>query len=188
MQPITIVSGLPRSGTSMMMKMLEAGGLEIFQDGVRQADKDNPKGYYEYEKVKDLHKEATWLHEATGKAIKIISNLLLSLPTDLDYKIIFMQREMVEILASQKKMLERSGQPESEISDDVMAAKFSMHLRKVKKFLEQQKNVHTLYIDYSDVIIKPALQAEKVASFLGLRMNTAKMAAVVDKDLYRQKA
>lgn len=184
---ITIVSGLPRSGTSMMMKMLEAGGLLPFQDSVRQPDEDNPKGYYEFEKVKDLATDSSWLHKASGSAIKIISSLLFYLPEDLDCKIIFMQRDIIEVLASQKKMLGRSGQESEIISDEIMAAKFSIHLRKIKKYLAENKNTETLYLPYSDVISKPLEQAQKVASFLKYDLATEKMTQVVDKNLYRQR-
>jgi hypothetical protein len=187
MSEITIVSGLPRSGTSMMMKMLEAGGLDIFQDGVRRADDDNPKGYYEYEKVKDLNLDASWLHEAQGKVIKIISTLLRFIPANLSYKIIFMQRSMPEILASQKKMLERSGEPPGEITDAVMAAKFSMHLRKIKKILAEQDNFETLFVNYSEMIANPIPQATGINRFLGGEMDIDKMIQIVDKNLYRNK-
>src|SRR5687768_8758894 len=112
-KPIVVVSGLPRSGTSMAMKMLEAGGLSVVTDGLRTPDEDNPKGYYEDERVKRLHKEPdkTWLHEARGKVVKIISFLLKSLPPDHNYKVVLMQRNLREIVASQNKMLARLGKP-----------------------------------------------------------------------------
>src|SRR5687768_1736541 len=107
---ITVVSGLPRSGTSMMMKMLEAGGLEPVVDHVRKPDEDNPKGYYEFERVKALENDREWLPEAKGKFVKVISMLLRHLPADHRFKVIFMQRNMPEVLASQKKMLVRRGE------------------------------------------------------------------------------
>lgn len=178
---------MPRSGTSMMMKMLEAGGIKPFQDGVRQADEDNPKGYYEYEKVKDLATDASWLHKASGAAIKIISALLFHLPEDLSYHVIFMQRDITEVLASQKAMLARSGLSESEITDEVMAAKFSIHLRKVKKFLSESPNISTLYLPYAETIQTPLEQATIIASFLKMDLNTEAMAKITDKSLYRQR-
>ena len=184
--PITIVSGLPRSGTSMMMKMLEAGGLPVYQDGLRVADADNPKGYYEAERVKDLARDASWLGEARGSAIKIISSLLTYLPPDLGYKIIFMRRELPEVLASQQTMLERSGHPPGEASDEVMAAKFSIHLRKIAKFLHET-GWQVLDIKYAEVIADAAGQAARVNAFLGGALDEQKMIQVVDNSLYRQR-
>ena len=128
MKPVIIVSGLPRSGTSMMMKMLAAGGIEIHTDHLRKADEDNPQGYYEVELVKHLQHDSAWLHHMKGKAVKIISFLLYYLPLTLRYQIIFMQREMQEILMSQKKMLERSGHsPDREQDDSVVGRARCFH-------------------------------------------------------------
>ena len=107
--PIVVVSGLPRSGTSMMMQMLEAGGMEVMTDGLRAADEDNLKGYFEYETVKALHTDRNWLPEARGKAVKIISELLKYLPETQTYRIIFLRRALEEVLASQDRMLVRRG-------------------------------------------------------------------------------
>ena len=117
-EPVIIVSGLPRSGTSMMMQMLEAGGIEILSDGERQADDDNPKGYYELEAVKKTKDDASWVETATGKAVKMISQLMLDLPLDREYRVIFMRRDLQEILASQAKMLARRGGGKSADIDD----------------------------------------------------------------------
>src|SRR6185369_5935200 len=116
-EPVIIVSGLPRSGTSMMMSMLVAGGIKAMTDSIRTADEDNPKGYFELEKVKELEKDHLWLSDAAGKAIKIISALLKHLPREYPYKTIFMRREMKEILASQRQMLIRRGEATDTISD-----------------------------------------------------------------------
>ncbi len=182
---ITVVSGLPRSGTSMMMKMLEAGGLPIYQDGRRVADADNPKGYYEAERVKGLAKDASWLPEASGQAIKIISSLLPYLPPELSYKVIFMRRRMAEILTSQRTMLERSGQLPG-TSDEVMAAKFSIHLRKIARFLEQG-GMEVLNCDYAQVIADPATACAQLNAFLGGGLDPERMRQVVDGALYRQR-
>lgn len=185
MNEIIIVSGLPRSGTSMMMKMLAAGGIKPFQDNNRQADTDNPNGYYEYERVKDLASDAAWLPQAAGHAVKIISSLLPHLLDNLNYKIIFMERQISEVLASQQKMLERNDR-DNNTPDKIMAAKFSMHLRKIKKYLTEHK-MAVQYINYTDVISDPATQAAQINVFLGGRLNIEKMATVVDKNLYRQR-
>jgi len=182
---LTVVSGLPRSGTSMMMKMLEAGGLPIYQDGRRLADADNPKGYYEAERVKDLASDASWLAEAAGKGIKIISSLLPYMPLELNYKVIFMRRKMDEILASQRQMLARSGQSQG-ASDEVMAAKFAIHLRKINGMLAQ-RGWDVLYVDYARAIADPATEAVRLDAFLGGGLDQERMRQVVDGTLYRQR-
>ena len=140
MDPIVVVSGLPRSGTSMVMRIVEAGGLELIVDGKRRADQDNPKGYFEYEKVKELAKDDSWLKDVHGKVVKIVSPLLYNLPLTYKYKLIFVKRHMEEILASQNKMLESSGR-QSHIEDSVMGEKFEVHLKKVCKCMK-----HIIYI------------------------------------------
>ena len=126
---VTVVSGLPRSGTSMMMRMLEAGGMEPVTDDLRTADEDNPKGYYEFERVKDLERDQAWLEDARGRFVKVISMLLRHLPSGHRYKIIFMRRKMEEILASQRQMLVRRGEWPDRVSDARMAEMFAKHLR-----------------------------------------------------------
>jgi len=184
---IILVSGLPRSGTSMMMQMLEAGGIEPLVDGVRKADEDNPKGYYELERIKALDTDSAWLGSACGKAVKIISFWLYHLPRENNYKIIFMQREMAEILASQKTMLIRRGQPTDSTSDQVMAEKFNIHLKKLSNWLDQQNNMQSIDIYYNKIILNPAEQSQKINRFLGNRLDVDKMAGVVDSSFYRQR-
>jgi hypothetical protein len=185
---ITLVSGLPRSGTSMMMKVLEAGGMEIFTDNLRTADEDNPKGYYELEQVKALKDgDVSWVTDATGKAVKVISSLLEYLPATYQYKIIFMRREIVEILASQKQMLIRRGEA-SDGDDQKMAEMFQEHLKRVRVWLANQPNMEVLYVDYNSLMADPDPEIEAVAEFLGLTEKLDAMLAVPDKKLYRQKA
>ncbi len=185
---ITVVSGLPRSGTTMMMRMLEAGGLEAVVDGIRKADDDNPKGYYEFEEVKNLDKDSTWLSSAEGKVVKIISALLTHLPSDWEYKVIFMKRNMAEVLASQSKMLERRGVAPGGVSDDIMAKKFETHLKKTFDWLEKQVNIETLYVNYNAVIDTPHEEARKIGTFLGDTLDLEKMTGIVDHSLYRQRS
>ena len=132
---VTIVSGLPRSGTSMMMRMLEAGGMEILTDEIRTADEDNPKGYYEFERVKQIEHDQAWLEDAKGKAVKMIVALLKHLPSGYFYKIIFMERKIEEVLASQREMLVRRGEPTDRISDEKMAALFHKHVEQVRSWI-----------------------------------------------------
>jgi len=187
-QPVVIVSGLPRSGTSMMMKMLEAGGIPPLTDQIRTADSDNPKGYYEFERVKQLDKgDTAWVAEAQGKGVKVISQLLRYLPDDQDYKVIFMRRNMDEILASQKKMLTNRGEDPNRVSDEELTRLFEKHLGHVRQWLDGQTNVETLYIHYSDVLSDPRPSVGQINEFLGGHLNTEAMIASVDPKLYRNR-
>ena len=185
---ITIVSGLPRSGTSMMMKMLAAGGMHILTDNIRVSDEDNPRGYYELEKVKALKNgENEWLSEAQGKAVKIISALLQHLPPHYQYKIIFMRRDLNEILASQKQMLVRRGEPIDKIDDDTLGDLFQKHLLQVEKWISQQPNIGVTYVNYSDILQNPEADIQKVVQFLDMSLDKSLMMGVPEKKLYRQR-
>jgi len=188
-QFITIVSGLPRSGTSMMMKMVDAGGIPPLTDELRAADEDNPKGYYEFERVKQMDKGDTgWVPEARGKAVKVISALLKFLPTTEEYRVIFIRRNIDEILASQRKMLIHRGEDPDRQDDAQMKVLFEKHLRSVEEWLASRRNVRTLYVHYSDMLGNPKPQIERVNAFLGGKLNTARMAEVVDPALYRNRS
>jgi len=187
---IIIVSGLPRSGTSMMMKMLEAGGLEILTDNRRKADEDNPKGYYELEKVKQLDKteDHSWLQEAGGKVVKIISQLLPKLPDDYQYKVIFMRRDMSEILASQKQMLIRRSEPTDKVSNEDLSQLFEKHLEQIQHWLDEKPNYDVIYVSYNKALKQPETTIETVNDFMDGALDTGKMRGVIDKSLHRQKA
>jgi len=184
---ITAVSGLPRSGTSLMMSMLEAGGLPPLTDDIRQADEDNPKGYYEYEHVKKLKEDTAWLADARGKSVKIISALLMQLPAAYTYKIVFMRRDMREILASQRHMLVRRGESGDPIGDEEMSALFNRHLQQVERWLAQQPNISCLYVDYNQLVLSPPEPIRSINRFMGGWLDEVAMARVVDPKLYRQK-
>jgi hypothetical protein len=188
-EPIIVVSGLPRSGTSMAMKMLEAGGLSTVSDGVRTADVDNPKGYFEDERVKDLHKDVdkTWLRDSRGKVVKIISFLLSHLPETNNYRVLFMRRHLDEVLASQTKMLERRGEP-SETSDDKMVELWENHLWRASWLMKKRPHIEALDVHYTAVLEDPRREAERIRDFLGRPLDVDKMAAVVDASLYRNRA
>lgn len=186
---ITVVSGLPRSGTSMMMRMLEAGGIQLLTDGFREKDEDNPYGYYELEKVKQLGEDGdkSWLSTAKGKVVKIISQLLKELPVDFSYKVIFMQRQMPEILASQKQMLIRSGGATDRISDEELAKLFEKHLSNVEFWLSKQPNFDVIFVNYNDIVENPTDSITKINEFLGGNLNIAAMNDVIDKSLHHQR-
>jgi len=172
----------------MMMKVLEAGGMQIFTDNLRTADEDNPKGYYELEEVKALKDgKSDWMQDAPGKVVKVISSLLEYLPSNYKYKIIFMRRAIPEILASQKQMLIRRGE-NSEGDDQKMAEMFQEHLKRVRVWLANQPNMETLYVDYNALMADPDPEIKVVAEFLGLTEKLDAMLAIPDKKLYRQKA
>jgi hypothetical protein len=187
--PIVAVSGLPRSGTSMMMRMLEAGGVRPLEDGIRAADISNPKGYFEFEPVKDLESargDVPWLPEARGKAVKIISFLLTWLPEDFNYQVIFMQRDLDEVLASQQQMLARRGEAAGEPATSREV--FEAHLAQVERFMAARPCFETLYVPYREAVTAPEATAAAVARFLGRSMDTAAMAKAVEASLYRNRA
>jgi hypothetical protein len=188
-QPIVVVSGLPRSGTSMIMKMLEAGGLPVLTDGLRTADEDNPKGYYEVERVKDLSRESGkgWLGEARGKGIKVISYLLKSLPPTFNYRVVFIRRDLEEVLASQRKMLARRGEAE-ETAPERMRALFEDDLWRAGYQLRRRPEFESIELHYSIVLARPLEEARRLAAFLGGGLDPEAMAAAVDPQLYRNRA
>ncbi len=172
----------------MMMSALHAGGLPLLFDGLRKADASNPKGYYEYEPVKKLPKAQTrWLLSARGKAVKIISALLTYLPEDFNYRVIFMERNIDEILASQKRMLERAEREETKlVSDEKLRTEYQEHLKAVKDWLDTQDWIEVLYISYNHVLDHPVEAFQKVEAFLDLKLDVDAMAQVVDPKLYRE--
>ncbi len=185
---ITVVSGLPRSGTSMMMKILEAGGLPPLTDNLRTADEDNPKGYFEFERVKKMPDgDISWVEDAQGKAVKVISALLEHLPPAYTYRVLFMQRKVDEILASQEQMLVRSGKPTDQVSDEQLAEMYGKHLVKVKAWLDEQTNFSVNYLDYNAMLADPTKYARQINQFLDNSLNPQEMAGVVDPNLYRQR-
>jgi hypothetical protein len=184
---ITIVSGLPRSGTSLMMQMLAAGGMPVLSDGQRAADVDNPKGYLEWERIKQLPKEPNCIAEAEGKAVKVISQLLLSLPATHEYRIIFMQRPLAEVLASQEQMLRNRGVSENAATTSNVMRAFQDHLFKVNAWLNGKPNLRVMRVDYHHLLAEPREISEKLAQFLETNLNTTAMTGQVDQTLYRQR-
>jgi len=170
-----------------MMQMLEAGGVPVVTDNIRKPDKDNPKGYYELEKVKKIKEDSNWLKDCRGKVFKMVSLLLYDLPNDRAYKIIFMRRKMEEVLASQKAMLSRMGKRADDISDSKMAKNFTKHISSIESWLESQDKMDVRYIDYSDVIAYPAESAKTINRFMGGGLKEDNMVSAVDHSLYRQK-
>jgi hypothetical protein len=186
--PIIVVSGLPRSGTSMAMRMLEAGGMPLVMDGVRAPDEDNPRGYFEDERVKDLARvpDKSWIAGAQGKAIKIISSLLEQLPENHNYLVLFMNRDLHEVLASQGRMLERRKET-SDVTDARMLENFERHLVRVKAMLRTRPCFELCEVEYRQVVESPRQAAEKIRAFLGGRLDLGAMVGAVDPSLYRNR-
>lgn len=185
---ITIVSGLPRSGTSLMMQMLVAGGMTPLSDGERKADTDNPRGYLEWERIKQLPSDPACIAEAEGKVVKVISRLLLSLPAGHEYRIIFMQRPMAEVLASQDEMLRRRGTYKEGANQAAIAAAFEKHLREVDAWLIGKTYVRVLRISYHHLLSRAEEASQELADFLEFPLNAEPMTKQVDASLYRNRA
>ncbi|TXT60394.1 MAG: hypothetical protein BAJALOKI2v1_110054 [Promethearchaeota archaeon] len=179
-----VVSGLPRSGTSMMMQMLKDGGVEILADNKRKADRNNPKGYLELQAVKRLHKDNSCLENVEGHAVKVISHLLEYLPEDKRYKVIFMDRNLDEIIESQQKMLKKDS---DDFPPEIIEA-FKKEIKNVELWVEENDNVEIIRIKYPEVIKNPEEQVQQVLDFLDLDLNKKKMVEVVDPNLYRNRA
>lgn len=186
-QTITVVSGLPRSGTSLMMQMLEAGGLEVMTDQQRAADDDNPRGYYELESVKRLRKDNTWVSDAQGKVIKVIHLLLKELPETFEYRIVFMRRHIEEVLSSQAKMLERQGTKGASLEPGKLAAIFQKQLDELDAWLAQRPQFRVFDVKYHELIAEPQPIARQINAFLGGDLDEQAMVDVVDPSLYRQR-
>jgi len=184
---ITVVSGLPRSGTSLMMQMLHAGGLPALTDGLRAADENNQRGYFEYEPVKRLRSDRSWLPQARGQAVKIIHLLLRDLQLDgsLQYRIVFMQRPLDEVLSSQRAMLQREGKAGADPA--VLKKAFESQLAQLDTWLAAQPFIAVMRVPYHQVVQQPQSVAEALTGFLGLGLDTAAMVRAVDPALHRQR-
>ena len=186
--PVTIVSGLPRSGTSMMMRMLEAGGMTPLTDGERVADTDNPKGYYELERVKRLPQgDYGWIEDARGKVVKIISALLIQMPASSRYRVIFMRRALPEILASQRKMLTHREEDPERLTDEKLTSMYERHLEQTFGWLNERPNVEWIETSFNEMLADPKPTVQRLLDFLGEPLDRARMESVVDPKLYRQR-
>lgn len=184
---ITVVSGLPRSGTSMMMQMLNAAGFDIYTDEVREADENNPKGFFEHEKVKGLAKDNKWLRDANGKVVKVVSPLLRFLPPNFNYKVIILKRDVKEITLSQHKMLVKAGKADADSYPMKMEKTLEKQYLNSIEWMKKQPYIEFTEVDFREAISNPLLAAEQVESFLDKKLDTEKMALTTDKSLYRNK-
>ncbi len=182
---VTVVSGLPRSGTSLLMQMLAAGGLEPFTDSERPADEDNPRGYYEHAAVKRLANDNEWLSAAVGKAIKIVAPLLRHVPADVPCRVVFVDRDLDEVLSSQATMLARRGQQGSSLPTERLRRVYETQLSAIHAMLAKRSGTDVLRIRYAEVVKDPSAAALRLAEFLGSGLDVNSMAAAVDASLYR---
>ena len=184
---VIVVSGLPRSGTSMMMRMLEAGGLPVLKDDLRTPDIDNPAGYYEFEPVKKTKEDPSWLDNAGGRAVKMVSRLLRDLPQTHEYRVLFMRRRMEEILASQRRMLKRLGTEAESVSDDEIGSLFAQHVEETLRWLAARSHFHVMTVDYANLLGTPDNVLRDIAEFLDADLDVGRMVQVVDRSLYRER-
>jgi hypothetical protein len=187
-QTITVVAGLPRSGTSMMMQMLAAAGVPPFADEKRPADEDNPRGYLEHEKAAALHRDASWIAEARGKAVKIVAQLLRFLPAGEQYRVIFMHRDLNEVIASQRAMLARLGRKGANLTDEHLRHLYTGQLVEVQTWLRRRPEIAVLAVNYADALGDRAGTAARLERFLGQPFDGAAAAAAVEPALRRQGA
>ncbi len=185
---ITIVSGLPRCGTSLMMQMIDAGGLRALTDEARAPDEDNPRGYYELEAVKRTNQDPSWLDAAGGKVVKMAYLLLYDLPADRSYRVVFMKRDLREVVQSQAAMLARRQAQGADLTESELIKAFQGQLAKIRRWLDERPNFQALFVNYNDLMKDPAPAVEAVNRFLGGRLHRDAMLGCVDPSLYRRRA
>ncbi len=184
---ITIVSGLPRSGTSLLMQMLKAGGMDVLIDEQRIADNDNPRGYLEYEPVKYMRSNADWMPLAAGKAVKVIHALLPNLPSEFNYKVVFVNRDISEVVASQAKMLARAGRMGAQLPPEKLMSIFAAERDRILNWVKEKDYITLIDCNYRELIENPLDKAKDIADFLGLELDCQAMTDAVDKSLYRNR-
>jgi hypothetical protein len=182
---LIVVSGLPRSGTSLMMQMIDRGGIAALTDNLRTADDDNPRGYYEFEPVKRTKEDPSWIPGARGKVVKMVSSLLYDLPATEAYRVIFMRRDIDEVLESQEKMLQRLNRPAA--PRDQMRASFAVHLERLDAWLARQRHLRVLDVSYNALLKDPEAEVRKVAEFLDGRVDPVRMQEAISTSLYRNR-
>jgi predicted AlkP superfamily phosphohydrolase/phosphomutase/tetratricopeptide (TPR) repeat protein len=185
-QIITVVSGLPRSGTSMMMQLLAAAGRQPLTDARRAADEDNPLGYFEIEKALDLPKDASWVPQARGKVVKIVAQLLRYLPRNEHYHVLFMERNLAEVVASQTAMLARQGRRGADLGGGQLLETYAAQLQRVRKHMASRAEIRTLRVDYGTLLAGPEAGVGRIAEFLGEPFNRKAASQSVRPDLRRQ--
>ncbi|MEA3450494.1 MAG: tetratricopeptide repeat protein, partial [Bacteroidota bacterium] len=187
LETIYIVSGLPRSGTSLIMQMLEKAGMKMFVDNHRKADESNPKGYFEHEAVKSISRNKAWINQAVGKVVKVVSHLLFHLPANYHYKIVFADRDLNQIITSQQKMLEKNGKVSKASHSITLEMSYQKNLQKVDQWAKNHHNIEILHVEHSKLINNGFEEAKKIVKFLEINAQAEEMAKVIDKKLHRTK-
>jgi len=171
-----------------MMQMLAAGGMPVLTDGERQADTDNPRGYFEWERIKLLPQQPDCITEAEGKAVKVISQLLFALPARREYRVIFMQRPLTEVVASQAEMIRRRGTIGAALPPAALIAGLGAHLNQINAWLKEKSNISVHRVEHQEVLREPLQVAESIQHFLNCPLNVVAMSQQVDTSLYRQRS
>lgn len=185
---ITVVSGLPRSGTSMAMQMIVAGGISPVTDNLRAADADNPRGYYEFERVKSLRTDKAWIGDAGGKVVKVIHMLVPELPDDRAYRVVFLERDLREVVKSQATMLARGAKAGGALPPERLMAVYEQQLKQVHAWMAARPNFRVLPVRHADFMRDAAAQANTMNDFLGGGLDVAAMTAAVDPSLHRNRS
>lgn len=184
-ESLVVVTGLPRSGTSLLMQMLATGGIEVLADGTREADEDNPHGYFEFEPVKNLLRTSDWLLEVRGKAVKIVAPLLVALPPDLACRVVLCERDLEEVLDSQERMLLRRGRPvPTPERRRMLKNEYARTLDRVRAMLARRPRTRLLVIEHALAMGDPLAAAYKISDFLGRGLDVANVAAAIDPTLH----
>lgn len=186
---VTVVSGLPRSGTSLAMQMLRAGGVPLLCDDARAADDHNPVGYFEYAPVLRSARDTSWVAAARGHAVKVVAPLLRHLPASQEYRVLWMRRDLREVIASQDRMLAQSGRPPADaLAPERLAAIFAAQQAELAAWLATQRHLRTLDVAFGALVADPAPAAAAIDAFLGCGLDGAAMRAAVDPRLHRNRA
>lgn len=182
---VTVVSGVPRSGTSLVMQMLGAGGHALLVDDARPADIHNPRGYYEFAPVKRLRDDASWVAGAAGRAVKVVHTLVEFLPPGHEYRVILVRRDLREVVASQNAMLAGAGPAAP--PPDRLAEIYAAQLAELERWLAERGNVRVLALEHRRLLREPLAVARELSRFLGGALDVPRMAAVVDAALHRRR-
>ncbi len=183
---IVVVTGLPRSGTSMMMQMLVAGGIQPYIDDTRQPDESNPKGYFESERVKKLPYLNNWIGECEGKVVKVVAPLITYLPQGFNYRLVYMTRNLEEIVESQTAMLDALNREGGNLTPEKFRELFASQTRSLG-YLLKLNGISYCEVSYHDTIQSPRTTADQICRFLNFDLDIDAMVTAVDPQLYRQK-
>ena len=186
---MVVVSGLPRSGTSMLMRVLRGGGVPLMVDDIRAADENNKLGYFEFEPVKSLGsgvaRDLSWIAEARGKGVKVVAPLLRHLPAGIPARIIVLHRPLAQVLASQEAMKERLGTAGRSTSTAMLARRYATEMERIDGLVAARPAWRVLHVSYERMLADPAGECRRIGVFLGDRFDADRAAAGVDRSQRR---